>query len=250
MGAARAVSGDRLDALASGRLSPDRVRAMFDRIAPVYDAMNRLMTAGLDRRWRTLTAERVVRPGDRTLDAACGTGDLSLACLRAGARSVVGLDFSEQMLRRARRKSARLGAGVDWVDGDLGALPFEDGAFESATIGFGIRNVDDLPAALRELRRVLAPGGRLGVLEITEPAGPLAPFHRLWFERLIPLLGRLLPGGDAYSYLPASVRRFPGPPELAAELVAAGFAGVRYRLLAGGIVALHVGVVPASGEAS
>ncbi len=240
MGVAEMIDNPQLDAPASGRLAPERVRAMFDRIAPVYDAMNRLMTAGLDRRWRTLTAARVVRPGDRTLDAACGTGDLALACVRAGAGSVVGLDFSEQMLRRARHKSAE----VEWVQGDLLALPFGDGSFDSATIGFGIRNVEDLPAALAELRRVLAPGGRLAILEITRAAGPLAPFYRLWFERLIPLAGRLLPGGSAYMYLPASVRRFPSPPQLAAELAAAGFGGVRYRLLAGGIVALHVGVVP------
>jgi demethylmenaquinone methyltransferase/2-methoxy-6-polyprenyl-1,4-benzoquinol methylase len=240
MGIVGSIGIERGDPVASGRLAPDGVRAMFDRIAPLYDSMNRLMTAGLDRRWRTLTAERVVRPGDRTLDAACGTGDLALACLRAGARKVVGLDFSQRMLERAARKSAQ----VEWVCGDLLALPFEDACFESATIGFGIRNVEDLAAALRELRRVLVPGGRLGVLEITRAAGLLAPFYGLWFERLIPRLGRLLPGGTAYTYLPASVRRFPAPAELAAELAAAGFERVRYRLLAGGIVALHAGVVP------
>jgi demethylmenaquinone methyltransferase/2-methoxy-6-polyprenyl-1,4-benzoquinol methylase len=250
MGVAEMTDSPQLDSAASGRLAPERVRAMFDGIAPVYDAMNRLMTAGLDRRWRTLTAERVVRPGDRTLDAACGTGDLALACLRAGSRWVVGLDFSERMLERARIKTRRLGVEVEWVRGDLLALPFEDGRFDSATVGFGVRNVGDLPVALRELRRVLAPGGRLGVLEITSAAGPLAPFYRLWFERLVPLAGRLLPGGSAYTYLPASVRRFPAPPQLAEELVAAGFGQVRYRLLAGGIVALHVGVVPAAGGAS
>jgi len=220
----------------TGRLAPEGVRAMFDRIAPVYDVMNRVMSAGLDRRWRRLTARTVVRPGDRVLDACCGTGDLALACVREGGR-VTGLDFSEPMLERARRKSA----GIEWILGDVLALPFEDGAFDAATVGFGVRNVPDLAAGLAELRRVLRPGGRLAILEITRPRGLLAPFYRLWFDGVVPLLGRVLPGGSAYAYLPASVRRFPGPEELASLLEAAGFGAVRFRRLAGGIVALHVG---------
>jgi len=220
----------------SGVLSPDAVRTMFDRIAPVYDAMNRVMTAGLDQRWRRLTAEVAVREGDRVLDACCGTGDLAVADLRAGAR-VVGLDFSERMLERARRKSAE----VEWVRGDLLELPFEDESFDAATVGFGVRNVADLERALRELRRVLRPGGRLGILETTTPRGPLRIFYRLWFDRIVPLLGKLLRGGSAYTYLPASVRRFPGPEDLAALLRDAGFGDVSFRLLAGGIVALHRG---------
>jgi len=220
----------------SGVLPAEGVRAMFDRIAPVYDLMNRVMTAGLDGRWRRLTAEAVVRPGDRVLDACCGTGDLALAAERAGGR-VVGLDFSERMLERARRKSA----SVEWVRGDLLELPFEDASFDAATVGFGVRNVADLERSLRELRRVLRPGGRLGILEITTPRGPLRLFYRLWFDAIVPLLGKLLRGGSAYTYLPASVRRFPGPKELAALLERAGFGGVSFRLLAGGIVALHTG---------
>jgi demethylmenaquinone methyltransferase/2-methoxy-6-polyprenyl-1,4-benzoquinol methylase len=220
----------------SGTLDPQGVRSMFDRIAPVYDAMNRVMTAGLDRRWRRLTAESVVRTGDNVLDACCGTGDLALADLRAGAKRVVGLDFSEPMLERARRKSA----AVDWVHGDLLALPFESATFDVATVGFGVRNVDDLEEGLRELRRVLRPGGRVGVLEITRPKGLLRPFFLLWFDVLVPLAGRVLPGGEAYTYLPASVRRFPGPEDLAAALERSEFTSVRFRLLAGGIVALHV----------
>jgi demethylmenaquinone methyltransferase / 2-methoxy-6-polyprenyl-1,4-benzoquinol methylase len=221
----------------SGRLAPDAVRRMFDRIAPVYDVMNRVMTIGLDQRWRRITAQSVVHPGDRVLDAACGTGDLALAALRAGG-VVTGLDFSERMLERARRKSP----AVDWVHGDLTALPFEDESFEAATVGFGVRNVDDLERAFAELRRVLTGGGRVGILEITRPNGPLRLFYALWFDRLVPLLGKLLPGGAAYSYLPASVRRFPGPDELAGLLRDAGFEEVRYRTFAGGIVALHTGV--------
>jgi demethylmenaquinone methyltransferase/2-methoxy-6-polyprenyl-1,4-benzoquinol methylase len=210
---------------------------MFDRIAPVYDAMNRVMTAGLDRRWRRHTAELTVHPGDRVLDACCGTGDLAIACARITGQ-VAGLDFSERMLERARRKAPQL----EWVRGDLLALPFPDASFDAATIGFGIRNVDDVDVALRELRRVLREGGRLGILEITQPRGVLAPFYRLWFDGIVPLLGRLLPGGSAYTYLPASVRRFARPEELAALMRTAGFAEVRYELFAGGIVALHTGV--------
>ena len=151
----------------TGRLAPDGVRSMFDRIAPVYDAMNRLMTAGLDRRWRRATV----------------------------AATVVGLDFSGEMLQRARRKAPEL----EWVQGDALALPFEDASFDAATIGFGVRNLDDLELGLRELRRVLRPGGRLGVLEITRPRGVLRLFYSLWFDRIVPLLGKVLPGGAAYA---------------------------------------------------
>jgi demethylmenaquinone methyltransferase / 2-methoxy-6-polyprenyl-1,4-benzoquinol methylase len=223
--------------VASGRLPAEGVRAMFDRIAPVYDAMNRVMTAGLDRRWRRLTAEATVRPGDRVLDACCGTGDLAIACARIGGR-VTGLDFSERMLERARRKAPTL----EWVRGDLLSLPFEDSAFDAATSGFGIRNVEDVERALRELRRILRRGGRLGILEITRPRGLLGPFYRVWFDGIVPLLGKLLPGGSAYTYLPASVRRFPGPEDLAALIRDAGFDEVRYERFGGGIVALYTGV--------
>jgi demethylmenaquinone methyltransferase / 2-methoxy-6-polyprenyl-1,4-benzoquinol methylase len=221
----------------TGRLAPDAVRSMFDRISPVYDAMNRTMTAGLDQRWRRATVAAVVWPGDRVLDACCGTGDLAIAALHTGGR-VTGLDFSERMLERARRKSAE----VEWLQGDALALPFEDGSFDAATVGFGVRNLDDLELGLAELRRVLRPGGRVAILEITRPRGVLAPFYRLWFDGLVPLLGKALPGGSAYTYLPASVRRFPGPEDLAELLRAAGFDDVRWKTFAGGIVALHIGV--------
>jgi demethylmenaquinone methyltransferase / 2-methoxy-6-polyprenyl-1,4-benzoquinol methylase len=218
-------------------LAPEAVRSMFDRIAPVYDAMNRVMTAGLDLRWRRIAATAVVRPGDRVLDAACGTGDLALAAAGAGASEVVGVDFSPRMLERARRKAP----AIEWVQGDMLELPFADSSFDAATVGFGVRNVADLERGLLELRRVLRPGGRLAVLEITTPRGPLRPFFNLWFERLVPLIGRALPGGRAYTYLPASVRRFPPAEELAGLLARCGFDDVRFRLLAGSIVALHTG---------
>jgi demethylmenaquinone methyltransferase / 2-methoxy-6-polyprenyl-1,4-benzoquinol methylase len=222
--------------MTSGVLAPSEVRAMFDRISPVYDAMNRAMTLGLDRRWRRMAAEAAVRPGSRVLDACCGTGDLALAAEQAGGK-VTGADFSERMLERARKKSK----SVDWVLADVTALPFADGSFDAVTVGFGIRNVPDLEAGLAELARVLVPGGRIACLEITRPNGILRPFFRLWFDGLVPLAGKVLPGGGAYSYLPASVRRFPGPPDLAAAFERAGFGGVGWKLMGGGIVALHVG---------
>jgi demethylmenaquinone methyltransferase/2-methoxy-6-polyprenyl-1,4-benzoquinol methylase len=220
----------------TGTLPPEAVQRMFDRIAPVYDTMNRVMTAGLDRRWRAITLDATVRGGDRVLDACCGTGDLASGARRRGAE-VTGLDFSPKMLERARRKDP----AIEWVQGDALALPFDDGSFDAATVGFGVRNVADLETGLRELRRVLRPGGRLGILEITTPRGVLAPFYRVWFDRVVPLLGKVLPGGSAYTYLPASVRRFPAPDDLAALLERTGFTNVRYRLFAGGIVALHTG---------
>jgi demethylmenaquinone methyltransferase/2-methoxy-6-polyprenyl-1,4-benzoquinol methylase len=218
----------------SGTLAPDGVRSMFDRIAPFYDVMNHVMTAGLDRRWRRLTVEAVVQPGARVLDACCGTGDLAVAAEREGG-IVTGLDFSGEMLVRARAKSGT----IDWVQGDLLALPFPDASFDAATVGFGVRNVAELGAALRELRRVLRPGGGLAILEITQPRGPLRPFFSVWFDRVVPALGRVLPGGKAYTYLPASVRRFPGAEELAGAIESAGFGSVRFRLFGGTIVALH-----------
>jgi demethylmenaquinone methyltransferase/2-methoxy-6-polyprenyl-1,4-benzoquinol methylase len=223
------------ESMASGTLPPEGVQRMFDRIAPVYDLMNRVMTAGLDRRWRRETVRASVEPGDRVLDAACGTGDLAILAAKAGA-TVTGLDFSERMLERARRKAP----GIEWVQGDMLELPFEAESFDAATVGFGVRNVGDLERAIGELRRVLRPGGRLAILEITRPSGPLRHFYSLWFDRIVPVLGKVLPGGEAYTYLPASVRRFPGPDDLAAQL--AGFRDVGYRLFAGGVVALHTGV--------
>jgi demethylmenaquinone methyltransferase/2-methoxy-6-polyprenyl-1,4-benzoquinol methylase len=229
----------------TGRLAPDEVREMFDRISPVYDGMNRAMTLGLDRRWRRMAAQAVVRPGNRVLDACCGTGDLALACERSGG-IVTGLDFSEDMLRRASRKSAT----IDWRLGDALALPFPDGCFDAVTVGFGVRNLDDLGAGFHELHRVLRPGGRLACLEITRPSGALKPLFRAWFDGVVPFAGRVLPGGRAYTYLPASVRLFPGPRELAVLLEEAGFGEVGWKVLGGGIVALHTATSRPVGQAS
>jgi len=222
----------------SGRLEERQVRAMFDRIARVYDTMNRVMTAGLDARWRERAADlAAVGPGSRALDVATGTGELALALARRGA-AVVGSDFSEAMLARAREKDG----GIAWEWGDALRLPYADASFDAATVGFGARNFAELDRGLGEMARVVRPGGRVVVLEITTPRRPpLSTFFRLWFDRIVPVLGRLAGDPDAYAYLPSSVRRFPGPEELAARMAAAGLQEVRWVLTAGGIIALHHG---------
>ena len=217
---------------------------MFDRIARVYDLMNTVMTAGLHHRWRERAVDlAAVGPGSRALDVATGTGDLAIALARRGA-DVTGSDFSEGMLDIARRKVPGTGrVRFEWADALH--LPYDDATFDAATVGFGARNFSDLGAGLREMARVVRPGGRVVVLEITTPTRPpLSTFFSVWFDRLVPLLGRF---DEAYSYLPSSVKRFPGPEGLAAELVAAGLEEVRWILTAGGIIALHSGTRPVEG---
>jgi demethylmenaquinone methyltransferase/2-methoxy-6-polyprenyl-1,4-benzoquinol methylase len=234
---------------APGRLPDAQVEAMFDRIAGFYDLMNSVMTAGLHHRWRARAADLAdVRPGDRVLDVATGTGDLALEL--AGrvmpGGEVVGSDFSEGMLARAHEKAAGR-PGVRFEHGDALALPYADGEFQAATVGFGARNFGDLQRGIGEMARVVRPGGKVVVLEITTPTRPpLSTFFSLWFDRIIPLVGKVAADSQAYSYLPSSVRRFPGPEGLAAVLAGAGLVGVRWILTAGGIIALHVGTVPRS----
>jgi demethylmenaquinone methyltransferase / 2-methoxy-6-polyprenyl-1,4-benzoquinol methylase len=231
---------------APGTLPETQVRAMFDRIARVYDRMNSVMTAGMDERWRRRAVDlAALRPGDRALDVATGTGDLAVELSRrVGPRGqVVGLDFSESMLELARGKAP----GLRFEAGNALAMPYADGEFAATTVGFGARNFSDLRAGLAEMARVTRPGGRVVVLEITSPQRPpLSWFFRLWFDRIVPALGRLAGDPDAYSYLPSSVRRFPGPAALAEELAGVGLADVRWVLTAGGIIAIHVGTVPTS----
>ena len=227
-----------MKAAAPGVLPDMQVRAMFDRIARVYDLMNSVMTAGMHHRWRERAADLArVGPASRALDVATGTGDLAIELARRGAE-VTGLDFSEPMLELARAKAP----GVEWAQGNALELPYGDGEFDAVTVGFGARNFSDLGQGLREMARVTRPGGRVVVLEITTPQKPpLAWFFRLWFDRVVPVLGRVAGDADAYTYLPSSVRRFPGPRDLGAGLVEAGLEDVRWVLTAGGIIAIHSG---------
>lgn len=257
------------DGAGAGKLESGQVRAMFDRIAGVYDPLNTAMTAGLHHRWRERAVDKAcVGPGSRVLDVATGTGDLALELARrVGAEGeVVGSDFSEGMLDRARAKalagdprSAR--PRFEWADAM--ELPYATSSFDAATVGFGARNFDDLARGLAEMARVVRPGGRVVILEITTPTRPpLSFFYGLWFDRVVPLLGRLtgtsvalasrLRGrapdptiADAYTYLPNSVKRFPAPAVLAAEMERAGLREIGYLLTAGGIVAIHTGTVAA-----
>jgi demethylmenaquinone methyltransferase/2-methoxy-6-polyprenyl-1,4-benzoquinol methylase len=224
---------------------------MFDRIARVYDRMNAIMTAGLDRRWRERAADLAdVGPGAHVLDVATGTGDLAFELARRvdpGGR-IVGVDFSENMLALARDKAtAAPGAVVpEFAAANALALPYPDDTFDAATVGFGARNFDDLGRGLAEMARVVRPGGRVVVLEITTPTRPpLSTVLGVWFDHLIPALGRLAGDPDAYDYLPSSVRRFPAPETLAATLYDSGLRDIGYRLTAGGIIALHYGRVAA-----
>jgi demethylmenaquinone methyltransferase / 2-methoxy-6-polyprenyl-1,4-benzoquinol methylase len=223
---------------ASGTLPETQVRAMFDRIARVYDRMNSVMTAGMHHRWRARAADLArVGPGSRALDVATGTGDLAIE-LRGRGAEVVGLDFSERMLELARGKAP----GIEFVQANALELTYRDASFDAVTVGFGARNFADLDRGLREMARVTKPGGRVVILEITTPQKPpLSLFFRLWFDRVVPALGRVAGDPDAYSYLPSSVRRFPGPRELAERMVAAGLTDVRWVLTAGGIIAIHGG---------
>ena len=230
----------------TGTLEEGQVRAMFDRIAGVYDRMNAVMTAGLDRRWRARAADlAAVGPGDRVLDVATGTGDLALelAGRVAPGGEVVGSDFAEAMLERARAKAVgRPDLRFEW--GDALALEHPDDAFAAATVAFGARNFADLDRGLAEMARVVRPGGRVVVLEITTPrTPPLSWFYRLWFDRIVPGLGRVAGDPDAYAYLPDSVRRFPGPEGLAAAMAGAGMRDIHWLVTAGGIIAIHRGTV-------
>jgi len=218
---------------------------MFDRISGVYDRMNSVMTAGMHHRWRERAADLArVGPGDRVLDVATGTGDLAVELDRrvAPGGEVVGMDFSESMLNLARHKAP----GIRFEAGNALELPYSDGEFAAATVGFGARNFSNLPRGLAEMARVTRPGGRVVVLEITTPQRPpLSAFFSMWFDRVVPAMGRLAGDPDAYQYLPSSVRRFPGPHDLAAEMAGAGLEDVTYLLTAGGIIAIHAATVSA-----
>jgi demethylmenaquinone methyltransferase/2-methoxy-6-polyprenyl-1,4-benzoquinol methylase len=226
----------------------EQVNRMFDRVAARYDLLNSLMSAGLHHRWRERAADRAeLVPGGSALDVCCGTGDLTLelAARLAPGGSVVGCDFSEPMLDLAREKAeARHAAGVRFEWADALSLPYDAGRFDAVTVGFGLRNFADRDRGLREMARVLRPGGTLVVLEFTRPSRPpFSTFYSLWFDRIAPLLGRISDDPEAYAYLAESVRSFPGPRDLAEKMDrAAGLEGIRYSILAGGIVTIHTGI--------
>jgi demethylmenaquinone methyltransferase/2-methoxy-6-polyprenyl-1,4-benzoquinol methylase len=216
---------------------------MFDRIAGVYDLMNSVMTAGMHHRWRSRAADLArVGPGDRALDVATGTGDLAIELARRVEPDgeVIGSDFSERMLELAREKAPEI--RFEW--GNALDLDYPDDSFDAVTVGFGARNFSDLAGGLAEMARVVRPGGRVVVLEITTPQRlPLSWFFGVWFDRVVPLLGRAAGDPDAYTYLPSSVRRFPDARGLGAAMTAIGLVDVRWVLTAGGIIAIHSGTV-------
>lgn len=228
------------------------VQNMFDRIARRYDLMNRVMTLGIDRRWRNAAIRAAkVDPSTHALDVCCGTGDITFLLAEAGAEQVVGLDFSEGMLEQARRRQGvhRDPASADriqFLQGDALALPFDDDSFDVITVSFGVRNVEDLALAFREFARVGRPGARIVCLEITRPKSRVANwFYDVWFDRIVPLLGAVISRDrDAYTYLPESTKSFPRPSQLADVIRDAGIEEVSWRRFGAGIVALHRGEVP------
>lgn len=223
---------------------PGTVRAMFDRIVPRYDLMNHLMTVGMDVRWRGMVARRAAAMGGRVLDVATGTGDVAFAMRAAGAREVVGLDFSPEMIAAAGAKARTRHTDIDFVIGDAMHLPFADGVFDACTVSFGLRNTPDYAAAIAEMTRVLRPGGRFICLEMTPLRTPvLGRLFSLYFERIVPIVGGVLSGDyTAYRYLPKSVAAFPASTQLVMLMRNAGLTNTHVTLLGGGTVAIHTGV--------
>lgn len=229
--------------------SKDDVQQMFDTIVPRYDLMNHVMTVGMDFRWRKMVAKQAStfkngEPGDFVVDVACGTGDVAFEVERAGVPLVTGLDYSSGMIAEAQRKAKKRRSDVNFLEGDAMNMPFEDGKASAATISFGMRNLPDYAAGVREMARIVKPGGKVICLEMT-------PYHRpilkigfnFYFDQIVPIIGKLLTGEyEAYKYLPDSVKRFPNADELAETFREAGLIDVKYNLLGFGSVALHVGV--------
>ena len=225
------------------------VRSMFGRVAHRYDLANHLLSLNIDRHWRAHTVRRVrqvlERPGARAVDLCCGTGDLLLAVADAGppAAMAFGTDFCHPMLVRAGEKIARRAARAEIFESDALALPLAGASVDLLTVAFGFRNLANYEAGLREMHRVLRPGGVAAILEFSQPPNPVfAALYHFYSRRILPWIGGALSGNrDAYTYLPESVRKFPSVEELAAQMRAVGFRNVRYERLTGGIVALHTG---------
>lgn len=231
----------------SGNAAPStEVRAMFDRIADRYDVVNLLISAFQEPRWRRLLVGRAgLRPGEAALDVASGTGKVAADLhARVGPTGrVLGVDLSPGMIAVAQRRYAGR-PGLDYVVGDALALPVDDGQFDAATIAFGMRNIPDYRQGFAEMARAVRPGGRVLCLEIARPRSRLARFMRWWFDRIVPVIGRLAGHGAAYGYLVRSVQAYPSPERIAEIMAQAGLVDVRWRGLTGGIVTLHEGTVP------
>jgi demethylmenaquinone methyltransferase/2-methoxy-6-polyprenyl-1,4-benzoquinol methylase len=252
------AKGTRPEGAANEADASRKVREMFTQIAPRYDLLNHLLSLQLDRLWRARTAKRLQPILERldalVLDLCCGTGDLAFALSRAGKARIIGADFAHTMLVRARDKSAALATTTDenpvppmpFFEADALRLPFADASFNLVTAAFGFRNLANYEAGLREIQRVLKPGGTIAILEFTEPPeGLWGDFYRWYFCSVLPRIGGLISGErSAYSYLPKSVARFFRPSELAALLSAVGYQSVDYRLWTLGTVALHTAVLP------
>ena len=235
----------------SGNFVPEtRVTAMFDAIAPVYDRMNTLMTAGMDGSWRRKAVKAAaIRPGGSAVDVACGTGKLTfdLAKVAGASGRVVGIDLAAAMLAEARRVWGDC-PGIEFVQGNALALPLPDDEFDAATIAFGMRNLQNYEAGFAEMARVVRPGGRVVCLELSTPRPRW--FGRMYlgtFRLFAPALGTLFRRRDAYEYLPHSLDGFPDPRQIAATMRRAGLVNVGFKRLALGAVALHVGTVPGEG---
>ncbi len=227
--------------------SPRRIREMFDLISPRYDFLNHLLSLNIDVRWRRRAAERCGPDPKRVLDVCSGTGDLALELRRRWRCDVTATDFAFQMLRRARVKGRR-DARLRFQQADTTRLPFRDGAFDACAVAFGLRNVADLGAGIREMARVVRPGGRVVILDFATPPSPLLRGgYRFYFSRVLPAIGELIAPArrGAYRYLPDSVAAWPDPDELSRALEGAGLADVEYERLTCGIAAVHYGVRPA-----
>lgn len=231
--------------------SQDDVQQMFDTIVPRYDLMNHIMTFGMDFRWRKMMAKHARRLqngelSDFVVDVACGTGDVAFEVERAGVPLVTGLDYSSGMIAEAQRKAKKRRSEVNFLEGDAMDMPFEDEKASAATISFGMRNLPDYSAGIKEMARIVKPGGKVICLEATPYHRPILkiPFN-FYFNHVLPVIGKVLTGEyEAYKYLPDSVKNFPNPDELAEIFREAGLVDVKYSLLGFGSVALHIGIKP------
>ncbi len=246
-----AAIGAAPEGVSDQRTAARAVREMFTSIAPRYDLLNHVLSFNVDRMWWRRTArtfrEIIARPDARILDLCCGTGDMTFALRRQAGKSsprIVGADFSHAMLQRAKAKSsaAQNGSAPGWIEADALNLPFPSAHFDLVTSAFGFRNLADYDAGLREIVRVLRPGGECGILDFSEPKGVMGALYRIYFKQVLPRIGTMISGvRGPYAYLPASVERFPEPEEMAARMKAAGFTDATWTPYTFGIAGLYRG---------